>query len=369
MHKYISDLDANILQELPVFIPDILGTKDEEEEPEEEIDKDLASYAVKPEPISEKNETVVKEWMKEKWSALLIRIFDATRTHKWCIVNLYDKHPYWRVFTYREVIEIIYDSETEEPISAKVKWRKRLPRSKVYLDHEETLNFVREEAGQLNKAGNYKGLALFVSWSTDIDEYSESGDLEDKWTLSVYMRYAMLDIVNNSSKSSGFFYLKYLSTLSDTEKAGIEASFEKANTRNMVGISGTLVEDVKPMYMINPEFPIEAFDKMLKVYSGACGMPLLYFNGEKESSSLFEQFSGEMAMINKKKREIFGHFKQSILKLVEIRWGIECEDVFPNIEEEEEETYGEDEIEPKLKGGSGADNATARELKKGRLRQ
>ncbi len=342
MHKYISDLDSNILQEPPIFVPDILGSKPEESE--EQVNEETLT---KPITINEKDEKIVTEWNEEKWSALWVKIFDATRTHKWCIVSLYDQYPYWRVFTYREVLEIKYDPVTEEPIWAKIQWRKRLPLSRTYIDHKETLNFVREKSGELNEAGNYKGLAVFVSWGSDIDEHNEAGDLEDKWTLSVYMRYALLDIVNNSSKSSGFFYLKYLSTLSDSEKSGIEASFEKANTRNMVGISGTLVEDVKPMYMPNPEFPIEALDKMLKVFSGACGMPLLYFNGEKETGSVFEENSGALAQINRKKREIFGHFKQTFLKLVEIRWGVKCEDVFPNIEEEEEETFEEDIIEPK----------------------
>jgi len=340
-----------------------LGSKPEEE-PEEQLGEE-----VKPKPIiiSEKNEALVMDWNKEKWSPLLVKVFDATRTHKWCIVNLYDRYPYWRVFTYREVLEIIYDPITEEPITAKVQWRKRLPLSKTYIDHKEIINFVREKSGELNTDGNYKGLAVFVSWGTDIDEYNETGDLEDKWTLAVYMRYAMLDMANNSSKSSGFFYLKYLSTLSDAEKSGIEASFEKANTRNMVGISGTLVEDVKPMYMPNPEFPIEALDKMLKVFSGACDMPLLYFNGEKEAGSIWEENSGAAAQVNRKMRQIFGHFKQTILKLVEIRWGVKCEDVFPNIEEEEEETFGEDIIAPKLVDSGG--NGVVSELKKARLRR
>ena len=350
MHKYICDLDANILQELPIFVPDILGSKEEMDEGEVKPDESIENESI----ATEKDENVVEEWMHEKWSQLLVKVFDAVRTHKWCIVSLYNQPPYWRVFTYREVLEIAYDPITEEPVSAKIQWKKRLPLSKVYLTHKETINFVREKSGELNADGNYKGLACFISWGTDIDEYNETGDLEDKWTLAVYMRYAMLDIVNNSSKSSGFFYLKYLSTLSDAEKAGIEASFEKANTRNMVGISNTLVEDVKAMYMPNPDFPILALDKMLKVYSGACGMPLLYFNGEKESGSLFDQ-SSEEPVINRKKREIFGHFKQAILKLVEIRWGIKCEDVFPNIEEEEEETFVEEEVEPKL-GDDKTDN-------------
>jgi len=36
-----------------------------------------------------------------------------------------------------------------------------------------------------------------------------------------------------------------------------------------------------------------------------------------------------------------------------MRWGITCDDVFPNLEEEEEEQYKEDIIEPSSTPGNG----------------
>ena len=68
--------------------------------------------------------------------------------------------------------------------------------------------------------------------------------------------------------------------------------------------------------------------------------------------------------MNDKKREVFGQLKRYLLKLVEMRWGITCEDVFLNIAEEEEENYEEDVIDKK---GSSSADSTGSELKKMRL--
>jgi len=344
LNKFICQLDAEIFQELPIFIPDILQSDEDIESPNEPIDGAKL--------ISSEYKHILKEWEKEQYSALFIRMFDAARTHKWCIVQLYSDIPYWRVFTYREVKEINYD-DNDQPLSAKVMWAKQLPRAISYNLHEETLNFIPEKAIEMDKNGDPTSQALFINFGTDLDTRIETTDIENKWSLAVYMRYIILDIINNSAKSSGFFWIKYGSQMDDPGKAEVDAMFEKANSGNAVGATENLIEDMKAMYMINPEFPVEALDKLLKIFSGACGLPLLYFNGEKEEGSIFGENTSAMAQVNDKKKAIFGQFKRYILKIVEMRWGITCDDVFPNLEEEEEEQYKEDIIEPSSTPGNG----------------
>jgi len=349
LQKYITQLDAEIFQELPIFVPDILGSDTDVESPEE---PELSLVSVTPPSPKGEYAHILKEWEHEKYTALMTRMFDAARAHKWCIIQQYNDVPYWRVFTYREVKEITYD-DNDQPLSAKVMWAKQLPRATSYNLHEETLNFVPDKALEVDKDGNATSQALFVNFGTDLDTRIESTDIEHVWSLSVYMRYVLLDIINNSAKSSGFYWLKYGSHVDDNKKAEIEALFEKANSGRMVGATENLIADMQAMYMTNPEFPVDALDKLLKIFSGACNLPLLYFNGEKEEGSIFAENTGAMGQVNDKKKAIFGKFKQYILKLVEMRWGVTCEDVFPNLEEEEEEQYDEDIIEPRAGGGNG----------------
>ncbi|KKK56799.1 hypothetical protein LCGC14_3060920, partial [marine sediment metagenome] len=75
----------------------------------------------------------------------------------------------------------------------------------------------------------------------------------------------------------------------------------------------------------------------------------LFFNSEKDTGSIFEENSSAMIQVNAKKREIFSKLKYYILKLVEMRWGIVCDDVFPNIPEvKKEEDYKEFIIESRV---------------------
>jgi hypothetical protein len=355
LNKYIHQLDAKIFQELPIFAPDILGSDKEMDQPDtndlnpEENSIELDSKDLIPKEYSH----VLPEWQKEKYSELCIRFFDAARTHKWCIIQLYDDTPYWRVFTYREVKEIKYDEE-DNPISAKVMWAKHLPRADSYNLHKEDLNFVREDADTLDKAGNAMSQALFVNFGTDLDTRIETTDIEHIWSLDVYLRYVMLDIVRNSAQSSGFYWIKEGSQMDDDKKEQLQEVFNKAGGGRMVGASENVIQEMQAMYMPHPEFAIEAYDKLLKAMAGGCNLPLIYFNGEKEEGSIFAENSGAMEQVNDKMKEIFGKFKDYILKIVEMRWGITCDDVFPNLEEEKDEQYSEDIIEPRAEPGNGA---------------
>ena len=349
LHKYVSDLDRDIFQELPIFEPDILGSAEGADKPP---DKEIETLSLKP----EKNESILQDWIHEGYTDFFIRMFDAARTHRWCIVQQYSDHPYWRVFTYRQVQEIIYNA-LDQPVSAKVAWAKQLPRATTYEYHEETLNFETDKANDVDKDGKTLGKAVMINFGSDLDERIEGTDIEAIWSLDVYLRYIILDIINNSAKSSGFFWLTYGSQMTDAKKRELDAVMAKVNTSNSVGATSSVIEAMEAMYMKNPEFPVEALDKILKLFSGACDMPLLYFNGEKEGGSIFEENSGAMAQINRKMRKIFGKFKKYILLLVEMRWGIKCEDVFPNIEEEEEEQYEEDVIDQRKEGNTPGNGA------------
>lgn len=354
LKKYICQLDAEIFQELPIFVPDILGS-DKSITNGESIDSDGQSkfeFDAK-NMIAEEHAHILPEWEKEHYSALFIRLMDAARTHKWCFVQQYSSEPYWRVFTYREVKEITY-SDQDLPISAKVMWAKHLPLANSFNLHEETINFASDKALDKDQDGEPVSQALFVNFGTDLDTQIESTDIEHIWSIDVNMRYIMLNIVNNSARSGGFYWLKWGSQVDDSKKEEIEAMFEKANSGNAIGATESLIADMQAMFMKNPEFPVTALDKFLKLFSGACNLPLIYFNGEKEEGSIFAENTGAMAQVNDKKKALFGKFKEYFLKLVEMRWGITCEDVFPNLEEEEEEQYSEDIIDQRAEPGSGA---------------
>ena len=267
------------------------------------------------------------------------------------------------MFTYREVHEIIYD-KNDVPIKARCIWTKQLPRAKTYNLHDETINLVEVNAEDLNEDGEINSLGLFINWGHDIDERINGNDLESVWSLSVYLRYILRDIISNSAKSSGFYHCVYGSGISDAIKDDIVNAFEMCGSSHIIGATEQTIIRIEAMFPKNPEFSVEAMDKVMKIFSGATGLPYLFYNGEKDTSGVFEENSSALAQVNDKKREIFGQLKRYLLRLVEMRWGIKCDDVFPNVPEEEEEKFEEDIIQKRSPPGNGG---VEKELKKGRL--
>ena len=363
LKNFINGLNVKMFQENPIFEPDILHSDDGDED-----SSDPEGVNAEPELTLKPtftDKSILNDWNRENWKDLCIRLWDAARTHKWCIVQLYNDYPWWRVFTYREVHELIYN-ENDVPIKAHCMWAKQLPVAANFNYHDETINLVEANAESLNKEGEVNSLGLFVNWGHDIDERINGNDLEHVWSLSVQLRYILNDIINNSAKSSGFYWVMWGSGVSDSIKADIVNAFEMCGTSHMIGATEQAIAKIEAMFPKNPEFSIEAMDKVMKIFSGATGLPYLFYNGEKDTSGVFEENSSAKAQVNDKKREVFGQLKRYLLKLVEMRWGITCEDVFLNIAEEEEESYEEDVINKK---GSSSVDSTGSELKKLRLQK
>ena len=361
LKKFINGLDVSLFQENPIFVPDILGSdtsvdapNGEESEPKEEIELKLQPWG---------SENVLKDWNRENWKDLCISLWDAARTHKWTIVQLYNDYPWWRVFTYREVFEIVYD-DNDVPIKAHCMWSKQLPRAHVYNYHDEWINLVEANELELNKEGDINSLGLFINWGHDIDERITGNDLESVWSLSVYLRYILRDIISNSAKSSGFYHVTYGSGITDAVKDDIVDAFEMCGSSHIIGATEQTIMRIEAMFPKNPEFSVMAMDKVMKIFSGATDLPYLFYNGEKDTGGVFEENSSALAQINDKKRQVFGQLKRYLLKLVEMRWGIKCDDVFANIPEQEEENFEEDVIEKRSSPGNGGVES---ELKKMRL--
>ena len=159
LKRYVNGLDVCIFEEKPIFVPDILETNTDMDPPKQ-IDGDDDAIEDDPEvpKLPELDEVrlepwtginILKDWNKENWDSLMIRMYDAPRTHKWCIVCLYDKPPYWQVFTYREICEIVYD-ENDVPIKAHAIWSKQLPLSHSFNQHDIWINLTEENAELIN---------------------------------------------------------------------------------------------------------------------------------------------------------------------------------------------------------------------------
>jgi len=267
---------------------------------------------------------ILKEWISEGWNDLLIRMFNAARTHSFCIVQLYDRMPYWKIFTWRELVEMLYD-KNDNPIGAKVQWDNELIGSDKFRTHKETLIF--------NK-GNDKNSALFVPFGSKRGENLGTYDLEPVWDLLIYVRYQMLDIVNNSAKSSGFYRLVYGSAIKDAQKQDLVDGMSYAGMGSAIGAKETVLKDIIAHYPAHPEFTVMAMDESLNLLAGATRLPLSFFRGEKEGGGVFQEGFSDEAKVTKKKRYIFGQFKKAIIQLIKMRWGKEITEVVPYIEEE-----------------------------------
>lgn len=296
-NAYICRLDEEILTENPIFTPDILAEK-----------------------------TVLEEWILEGWLDLLIAMKNAARTHSFCIIQLYDRKPYWKVFTWREITEILYDKH-DNPIGAKVEWDQQLIGSHKYRFHRETLTF--------NKGGDdNKNNALFVPFGARNAKDLGTYDLEPIWDLLIYIRYQMLDIINNSAKSSGFYHLVYGSAIKDAQKQDLINGMDYAGMGQAIGAKKNVLEEIIAVFPEHPEFTVMAMDESLNLLSGATRLPLSFFRGEKEGGGVFQEGFSDEAKVTKKKKYIFGQFKQYIIQLVKMRWGKVVTEVIPYIEEE-----------------------------------
>jgi len=365
LKKFINALDIAIFEEKPIFIPDILESDTEVESPEDEggeneVDTDNLRL------WKDEDKDILLDWNKENWDDLMVKLYDSARTHKWCIVVLYDKPPYWYVFTYREILEIEYD-EDDVPIRAHAMWAKRVPIPTTFYQHDIWINLLEKNTDKLNEDGNNTGMGLFVNWGHDIDEEIDGNDLESVWALSVYLRYILFDILCNSARSSGFFWAKLGGGDTKDIEAKLMDAFENCSSSHVFAADKNLVEDLKAMYAANPGFSVEAMDKVTKIFSAATGLPYLFFNSVNDESGWWKENSSEMRQINNKKREVFGQLKYYILKLVEMRWGIVCDDVFPNIPEPEinNESFDDDIIEKRTPEDKGVE----KELRKTRLQK
>ena len=350
LKKFINGLDVAIFEEKPIFVPDILETNKDMESPDNpEVAEDILSLQLEPDDLAPfyPDVNILKDWNQENWDDFMVRLYDAPRTHKWCIVVLYNKPPYWQIFTYREICEIIYD-ENDVPIKAHAMWAKQLPLAKKYNQHDVWINLTEKDAEKINEKGGNTGMGLFINWGHDLDADIDGNDLESVWSLSVDLRYILNDILSNSAKSSGFFHVMYGGAITPSLRNDIQDSFENCGTNHMIGATEQTIVKITPMFPAKPEFSVMAMDKVMKIFAGACGLPHMFFNSEKEQGSIYENNSPEMLQINAKKREIFAKLKYYVLKLVEMRWGIVCDDVFPNIPEVEEEQYKEFMIESRV---------------------
>jgi len=321
-NSYITKLDAEIFAERPIFTPNIFpmeettGSEDLEEETEE-TEPDDSGYDVS------------SDWELEKWDDLLKRMFDDARTHSFCVVQLYNKAPWWKVFTWREIDKINYD-KNDNPIGCHVQWDKELIGSDQWRSHEENLSFYRSE--RLNNDGTALLVPFGVGKGDDLGEY----DLEPLWDLNMYIRYMMLDIVNNSAKTSGFYHYVYGDGIGDAQKQDLLDASDIVGTGQAIGATEQTLKEIRAIFPAKPEFTALALDEALRLYAGIARLPLAFFIGEREAGGFNSGTAGYMDedKITKKKKYIFGQFVNAIKKLIEMRWGIIIEDVVPFIQAE-----------------------------------
>ena len=176
-------------------------------------------------PIYYESENILHDWNKENYDDLMVRMYDSARTHKWCIIVLYDEPPYWQVFTYREICEIVYD-ENDIPIKAHAIWAKHLPLSTKFNQHDIWINLTEAAAELKNDKGENTGMGLYVNWGHDMDADIDGNDLESIWSKTVEMRYIFNDVISNSAKSSGFYWTMYGGAITTALRNEIQNVFQ-----------------------------------------------------------------------------------------------------------------------------------------------
>ena len=336
---YIQGLDEEIMTELPVFTPDILGAKEVEKpkpifnplNPEMDIQRQMDDMDDNDESkFPDLDEDIKTDWFLEDFSGLIITMMNAARMHRWCVVELYDRPPYWKVFTYREIKKINYN-KYDVPHSVEAKWTPKLPLSQKVTNHTKTISLNRND----DKTKDHS--ALFVTFGNPVGKEIAINDLEAIWDLLIYIRYQNLDIVNNSAKTSGFYHIIYGDAITPDQTTELKNAFDYTGAGQAIAAKERVIKDIKYHTPDHPEFTVEAMNESLNLLAGATRLPLSFFRGEKEGGGVFQEGFSDEAKINKKKLYVFGQFKSAIMQLVKMRWGVEVEDVVPFIKEEADE--------------------------------
>ena len=203
-----------------------------------------------------------------------------------------------------------------------------MPKSNKFFNYEEEITFFDGDILSLEEGKNYGLLVQFGS--AEDDELGEL-NIEHLWSLSIYIRYALLDVVQNSAKCSGFFWLMYGSAIDPTARQALLNALDLSGSGRAIGAGENILKQVTAMYPAHPEFSIEALGEFIRQFSMACRVPLTFFRSESEKGSLFGEQSGDEIKLNKQKMYIFSLFKTAIIALIKMRWGIEIEDVKPNL--------------------------------------
>lgn len=312
---YITKLDEEIFAEKPIFTPNIFSEQDTNAMPDLEIVPSVWNVSY--------------EWELEKWDDLGKKMFDSARVHSFCVVQMYNKAPWWKVFTWREIKTIDYD-KNDNPVGCKVVWEKKLTGSGKYRRHTENLRFYR--SGSDNNDGTALLVPFGIPTGDDLGEY----DLEQVWDLLMYLRYCELDISVNSAKTSGFYHWKWASGTKEDKIQSVLDAADVVGSGSGIGASEDTLIEIKPIHPAKPEFTVLALETDLKLFAGACRLPLKYFRSEKDKGAGFGGIGEyvDEALVTKKKKYIFSEFTGAIKKLVQMRWGIIVDDVKPFIQAE-----------------------------------
>ncbi|GAF90483.1 unnamed protein product, partial [marine sediment metagenome] len=263
LNAYIKKLDEEIFTERPIFTPDIFGGKSDqgdgmdEDQPLDEAEDLPTNNAIEPKP---EVEDISEEWDLERWDNLLLRMFDTARTHSYCVVELYNKAPYWKVFCDREIEEIMYDKQGQ-PIGCHLVYTMELPKSKgIFINYEYDVKFWQETNKEVD------GTALFVPFGVPKGNRLGEFDIENLWSFAVDIRYINLDITNNSAKTSGFYHLVYGDALKAGDSQKIVDVMDIIGSNRAIGAKESALQRIDAIHPEQAQFSIEALLAKLKLF-------------------------------------------------------------------------------------------------------
>jgi hypothetical protein len=341
---YIHKLDCEIFSDKPKFTPNIFGQQVEDVEAQQDntiqddanpinidaqqLQPDTSQVDATIPPQEAPTTDVTDDWETEKWNKLFIEMFDKCRGHRFCVIDLYQEPPFWKVYYEREIKEIYYD-EYDNPIGCHVEWGRNLVLADEYEWFEEDLTFYNP-----NNESN-DGTALLVCFGNSQNGKLGELDLEDVWTTAIYINYIDLEIKNNSKQ---FLHVKYGDALNSDNKQSLINTFDVAGSTHSIGAKETALKEIIPIAMAKPEYCIEAKQEMLQKFAATCRLPLMYFRSESDLSKAFGMSGQDDIRVTKKKLFLFGEFFPYIKTLIKMRWDIDIDAGEPYSPESEMET-------------------------------
>lgn len=264
----------------------------------------------------------IPEFAEQK--ELIVKIFDACRTHGWVAIQPYEES--YRIFTPLQRTDWIKKVDPESKknirIGMKVHWSDDLGNS--WSDDLYFVDFTDDKGNTYQKCylvvweeGNGMPLA-----NAPADSAFAIADVNNA-ILSLAIQCRQIQATLTFSATNPYFYhFKYGDAITPQQRSALMQQMVYVNSTTGIGAKESVLKEIIAIENGATEKSIVALDQMISFFSAATRLPLSYYLGEKQTGGLGDTGeSTDLVLVNKKKEFILNHFLPFLQQFFQEQFG------------------------------------------------